>query len=145
MKHFFKIASCSLVLFLVGCGEGPAPSTVNNVLHERFSQFEGLAGLELVTVEHRGRQALFVENSEQLAQVLYYKASLAVGQEPMTLSSETLARLLGAMPKGISGITAGGNNAGDKLEVYGLVTYVQEAGQWQPLAPTRADIAVNHN
>jgi TRAP transporter TAXI family solute receptor len=136
-----------VALALAGCARQPDAEWVRQAVQQ---QLDGALGAGVLQIE-RFRSA----GSQQLAgregRLVYFNAQLKLMRDYDftqwdTHNLATLASLLGAGPKGIIGLKADGNRAGDLLGVYGSAAFASDGGKaWLllPSEPAQALVAVD--
>jgi TRAP transporter TAXI family solute receptor len=128
-----------LLLALAGCGGGPDSEALHAGVNERL--VEALPGgtLTLARLERRGSQADNKAPAGEARRTVYYDAELRIERDfdfgawdgPGVAG---LVSALGAGPRGVAGITSGGNKAGDVLRVHGTALYKRDADRWVAVA-----------
>ena len=129
-----------LLLGLVACGRGPETDQVRQDLGNRLARAFDPGTFEVVTVDGRGSSADSTGPPGEERRVVYYDAQLRLTRDvdfgawngPGTAS---LVTVLGAGPKGIRGVKAGGNKRGDEIRAYGTAIYRGQGNAWQEVAP----------
>jgi TRAP transporter TAXI family solute receptor len=139
-----RVIALLFAVALAACGQDPDPAQLRRDLEARLATaFPGQV-LSLDALDRQGRM-------EQLdgARIVHFKARLKV-EKPLDLgqwggpNAQLLAGVMGAGSAGISGLTQGGNKAGDTLTVFGTLPYrpAQGGGGWAAAAaPPPAVIA----
>src|SRR5262245_6059487 len=128
-----------LLLALASCGGGPDREALNAGLNERLAEALPAGTLTLASLERRGSQADSKASAGETRRTVYYDAELKIEREfdfgawdgPGVAG---LVSALGAGPKGVTGITSGGNKVGDVLRVHGTALYKRDAGRWVAVA-----------
>lgn len=132
-------AALALALSMVatGCRHGPDSATLHAQIQARLDErFE--PGLFQVKALERSGSYGFTDSEDATARLLvYFKARLALGRDygladAETLNAGVLASLLGATPRGITGVDPEGNHAGDEFRVFGSATFLHRDGAWVP-------------
>lgn len=135
MRQFLLVMAC---LLLAACSRGPDTNTLEADVKARLQQVFGTQ-LQLQELKRRGSatDSQAPAGSEQL--IVYFDAELQL-QQAYDFSAwdspgaASLLSVLGAGPRGISGILSGGNQAGDRLRAHGSLIYQRQGDSWQPLA-----------
>ncbi len=134
MRQFFLVMAC---LLLAACSRGPDVNTLEADVKARLQQVFGNQ-LQLSELQRRGSatDSLAPADSERL--IVYFDAELQL-QQAYDFSAwdspgaASLLSVLGAGPRGISGILSGGNQAGDRLRAHGSLIYQRQGDGWQAL------------
>ena len=134
MRQFFLVMAC---LLLAACARGPDVNTLEADVKARLQQVFGNQ-LQLSELQRRGSatDSLAPADSERL--IVYFDAELQL-QQAYDFSAwdspgaASLLSVLGAGPRGISGILSGGNQAGDRLRAHGSLIYQRQGDGWQAL------------
>lgn len=129
---------CLLVL-LAGCGAGPDEAALKRDVEARIAQALPGGTLVLDGLERRGSQRDQKAPAGETRRIVYYDASLRLAKDfdfgawdgP---GMAGLVSALGAGPKGVSGIEAGGNQAGDTVRAHGTAIYKREGDAWVAVA-----------
>jgi TRAP transporter TAXI family solute receptor len=130
-----------LVLFvlLAGCSGGPDEQALRRDVQALVAQAVPAQALVLEELERRGTQRDQMSPAGENRRVVYYDASLRVRKDTDfgawdAPGMASLVSALGAGPRGVSGVQAGGNKAGDIVKVHGTALYKQEGEQWVMVA-----------
>ena len=142
VRVFRFLAALGLALLLSACGSGgPEPDEARAAVQELLDSALGGRVLEIRSFVPAGGLPL----KDADGRLLYFNAGLELERdydftEWDSHSVATLAALLGAGPKGVFGLKADGNQAGDELGVYGSAAFVRDAAGWRLVArgPTEA-------
>lgn len=136
------IASLCALLFvwlsLAACERGPDADTLRETIAATLdAQFE--SGLFRIASFQRNGSTPFTDPESGAPRLLvYFRAELEFRRDHdfsawQGMSVASLAQVMGATEQGISGVTPGGNTAGDILKVHGTSSYHQVDGEWAPL------------
>ena len=124
-----------LLLVLAGCSGGPDAQAVRKDVAARLAEALPDGQISLTDFERRGSQSDAKASAGETRRVVYFDAELKVerdfdfgGWDGPGVAG--LVSALGAGPKGIAGITAGGNKANDRLLVHGAALYRHDGGRW---------------
>lgn len=136
-----------VALALAGCARQPDAESVRQTVQQ---QLDGALGSGVLQIERFRRSG-----SQQLAgregRLVYFDAQLKLMSDYDftqwdTHNLATLASLLGAGPKGILGLKADGNRAGDLLGVHGSAAFASDGAKaWLllPSDPAQALVAID--
>lgn len=134
------LISCLFLVLLAACGNGPATDTVRESVAQRLAQALPGGVVELAHIERRGSQTDTRAPAGEKRRIVYFDAQLRLTRD-LDFSAwnapgvSGLVSALGAGPKGIEGITSGGNKAGDIIRAHGTALYRQEADNWVAVMP----------
>jgi TRAP transporter TAXI family solute receptor len=124
-----------LAVSLAGCGGGPDAESLRAGVNERLAQALPAGTVELVSLVRRGSQADTKAPAGETRRTVYFDAQLRLtrdfdfgGWDAPGVAG--LVSALGAGPKGISGITSGGNKAGDIIRAHGTALFKREGDKW---------------
>ncbi len=135
-----RILLLGLFLLLAACSQGPDSQTVRNDLEQRLSQTLGPDSVLITDFRRQGSAPDAGADDDQQRRLVYFDATLQMQQDrdfsrwdiPGVAS---LVSLLGAGPRGLTGIASGGNRSGDLLNVHGSLIYEKTANGWQLHTP----------
>jgi len=122
-------------MVLAACGGKPDTEALRTIVNERLALALPAGTVELAGLERRGSQADTKAPSGETRRIVYYDVELKLKRDfdfgawnaPGVAG---LVSALGAGPKGIVGITTGGNKAGDIIRGHGSALYQLHADQW---------------
>ncbi|MGB0496616.1 MAG: TAXI family TRAP transporter solute-binding subunit, partial [Kangiellaceae bacterium] len=123
-----------ITLFLTSCSRGPEQETLQQDLQSRIDQRFGKGLLELTNFRRYGSQPLSSNDGrDQIA--IYYRAELRLLKNHRfsdwsDKNISALHQVLGSAIKGVEGVVAKGNQAGDSLVAYGLSVYADDNENW---------------
>jgi TRAP transporter TAXI family solute receptor len=133
-----------ILLFLLiavagGCRKGPGSDAVERRLQVDLDQRFGEGTLVVEDLDRRGSYPFTVEGDDRDRLLTYYDATLTFGRPYELVGWEdpnvgSLITILGATGRGVQGVSAGGNVAGDRLEVHGAVAWVRGDDGWEDAA-----------
>jgi TRAP transporter TAXI family solute receptor len=133
---------------LAGCGAGPDEAALRKDVSERIAQALPAGTVSLAALERRGSQSDTKAPSGETRRILYFDATLRLERDYDFGAWDSpgvagVISALGAGPKGIVGITSGGNKAGDLVRAHGTALYKRQGEGWTPVvsggyAPTAA-------
>ena len=132
-------ALLGLALVLAACGGGPDSDALRKDVDARLAEALPQGGATLQDFARRGSQADTKAPAGETRRIVYFDVDLKLARD-VDLGSwdgpgvAGVISALGAGPKGISGITSGGNKAGDVLRVHGTALYKREGDKWTPVA-----------
>lgn len=132
---FRGLLVAAATLWLAACGGGPDVSAVRNGVGERLSQALPAGTIEVADFARRGSQADIKAPSGETRRIVYFDTELRLKRDFDFGAWDApgvagLVSALGAGPKGISGITSGGNKAGDIIRAHGTALYRREGDNW---------------
>ena len=135
------VAWLVLLLTLCACGRGPdTREAVGPDLAARLARAFGAGVLDVAAIEGRGSSADRAGPPGEERRVVYYDARLRLARDVDfggwdTPGVASLVSVLGAGPKGITGVKAGGNKAGDEILAHGTAVYRRDGEAWREVAP----------
>lgn len=137
MKRLF---SCLILFLLAACSQGPDVNAVRSDVTAQLAAALPKADIEIVSLERRGSQKDTDAPEGESRRVIYFDTELKLGSDIDfgTWNSPGVSALISALgtgPRGIEGITSGGNKAGDLITAHGTALYRQEGKQWTLVAP----------
>ncbi|HEY8553692.1 MAG TPA: TAXI family TRAP transporter solute-binding subunit [Burkholderiales bacterium] len=129
-----------LAVLLAGCARGPDVETLKADAERRLAAALPAGTVAIDVLERRGSQSDTKAPAGEKRRIVYYDVVLRLERDfdfgawdsPGTAG---LVSALGAGPKGVAGITSGGNKAGDRLYVHGTALYAREEHRWVGVAP----------
>ncbi|MBU4612496.1 TAXI family TRAP transporter solute-binding subunit [Achromobacter sp. GG226] len=136
------LLSLLLLTTLAACSSAPDETAVSRDVAERVgSAFEDNV-LEVTSLHRLGSAPAPAAADGTTRRIVYYNAVLTLSRDYAfndweALNPQSLANLLGATPRGITGLSADGNRAGDTLRVRGSITYRAQDDGWRPVAVVR--------
>ena len=124
-----------VALSLAACGGGPDADALKKGVEERLAEALPAGTLTLGTFERRGSQSDTKAPVGETRRVVYFDAELKLGKDFDFGAWDSpgvaaVVSALGAGPKGIVGITSGGNKAGDVIVAHGTALYRREGSGW---------------
>ena len=127
------IVACLLVLCLSlpGCGGGPDTDALAKDVEDRIAQALPAGTVVLTSLERRGSQSDTKAPAGETRRIVYFDAELKLVRDFNFGAWDApgvagLVSALGAGPKGITGITSGGNNAGNIMRAHGTALYKRD-------------------
>jgi TRAP transporter TAXI family solute receptor len=131
------------LLFLLaaaGCSSGPDAETLHGDLSARLSEALPPGTVVLTVFERRGSQRDPEATAEETRRILYFDVELKLERDYDFGAWDApgiagLLSTLGAGPKGIAGLTSGGNKTGDTLRAHGTAVYTRDADRWVAVVP----------
>src|SRR5262245_19501076 len=111
---------------LAGCGGGPDADALRKGVEERLGQALPAGTVTVVALERRGSQSDTKAPAGETRRIVYFDAALRLAKDFDFGAWDSpgvagVVSALGAGPKGISGITSGGNKTGEVIRVHGTV------------------------
>jgi TRAP transporter TAXI family solute receptor len=129
-----------LLLVLAGCSYGPDPAMLRRDVEARLAMALPAGSVSVASFTRRGSQKDLDAPPGETRRVIYYDIELQVRQ-PTDFGAwdapgvAGLVSALGAGPKGLTGMEAGGNEAGDVISAHGTAVYREEGDTWVAVAP----------
>ena len=137
-----RLVLLACALLLTGCSRQPDDTVIGNALQ---AELDGALGGRVLVVESvrragSGRAPATAGGGE--VQLVYFNARLRLARDYdfsrwESHSVGTLRSLLGAGPRGVLGIKADGNRAGDELTAYGTLGFERRGDAWVVVATGR--------
>ncbi len=132
--------ACLFLALLAACHAGPDTDTLRAGINERLENALPDGVLELAKLERRGSQADTKAPEGEDRRIVYFDAEFKLVRDTDfgAWNAPGIAGLisaLGAAPRGIEGITSGGNKAGDVIRAHGTARYRLDDQQWVPAVP----------
>ena len=132
------LASLFIVALLVGCGKGPEEAVLHKDVSERLTQALPAGTVSLASLERRGSQSDTKAPSGETRRTIYFDAQLKLERDFDFGAWDSpgvagMVSALGAGPRGIVGLTSGGNKAGDIVRAHGTALYKREGDRWVPV------------
>jgi TRAP transporter TAXI family solute receptor len=126
-------------LTTAGCDRAPAAPTVASDVAARVRAAIPEDVVTVVSVERRGTMADNLAPPGQTRRIVYFDAQLRLARDYDFGSWEAagaggLVSALGTGPKGLTGITTGGNRKGDLLKAHGTAVYQRVGDGWKDVA-----------
>jgi TRAP transporter TAXI family solute receptor len=127
-----------LALAVAGCTRGPDAESVKGGVGERLAHALPAGTVALAALERRGSQADTKAPAGETRRIVYFDADLKLERDFDFGAWDApgvagLVSALGAGPKGITGITSGGNRAGDIIRAHGTALYKRDGDRWVPV------------
>ena len=142
MVHLvIRALALAFLLTLAACTRGPDASVVTEAMQ---NQLDDALGGRVLAIEHLTR-AGGAPLKDRRGRLVYFNAELKLARDyDFTKwdahSVASLANLLGAGPKGVFGLTTGGNKAGDAMGVYGTAAFAESGGRYALLPAVPPEI-----
>jgi TRAP transporter TAXI family solute receptor len=129
----------ALLVLLAGCGRGPDADALKRDVEARLSQALPSGTVTVAEFVRRGSQADTRAPAGETRRVIYYDAYLRLERDFDfgAWDSPGMAGLISALgsgPKGVTGVAAGGNRAGDMVRARGTALYKREGNDWVSVA-----------
>ena len=128
-----------LVLAVAGCG-GPDTDLLKQGVTERLGEALPPGTITMVALERRGSQGDTKAPAGETRRIVYFDADLKLERDFDFGAWDApgvagLVSAMGAGPKGITGITSGGNKAGDIVRAHGTALYKRDGDTWTAVVP----------
>lgn len=135
-----RILLLALTVLLGACSRGPDQAQLQADLQRQLAQAFPSQVLSIGDLQRRGSAKDAHAPDDETRVVVYFDAQLQVEQDQDFGSWDSpgvasLISVLGAGPRGVSGIEAGGNRQGDRLKVHGSLIYRKADDGWHNVAP----------
>jgi TRAP transporter TAXI family solute receptor len=126
------------VLALAGCGAGPDESALKEDITERLAQALPAGTVALAAFQRRGSQSDTKAPAGETRRIIYFDVELKLDRDFDFGAWDSpgvagMVSALGTGPKGIVGLTSGGNKAGDIVRAHGTALYKREGDGWKPV------------
>ena len=127
-----------ILLVLAGCGGGPDADALKNDVNERLAGALPEGTVALAVFERRGSQSDTKAPMGEARRIVYFDAGLKLARDFDFGAWDSpgvagIVSALGTGPKGITGITSGGNKAGDMVLAHGTALYRRDGERWVPV------------
>ncbi len=134
------LLACLVLIFLSGCSAGPDTEALRNDIEQRLEFALNKDVVELVSLERRGSQNDTQAPAGEDRRIIYFDATLELKRDIdfSAWNAPGVAGLissLGAGPRGMFGITSGGNKAGDIITAHGTALYRHDGQRWVTVVP----------
>jgi TRAP transporter TAXI family solute receptor len=133
-----RLVAIVLAAAAAGCGRGPDAEAVKGGVGARLAQALPAGTVTLAALERRGSQSDTKAPAGETRRIVYFDADLKLERDFDFGAWDApgvagLVSALGAGPKGITGITSGGNRAGDVIRAHGTALYKRDGDRWVPV------------
>lgn len=133
------LVATSMTLLAVGCLRGPDAGTVEQDVVERIGQALPAGTVTMTAFARRGSQSDTKAPAGATRRIVYFDTQLELARDFDFGSWDApgvagLVSALGSGPKGITGITSGGNRTGDVIRAHGTALYQREDDRWAAVA-----------
>lgn len=124
-----------VVLVLAGCGAGPDEGALRKDVSERLAQALPAGTVTLAALQRRGSQSDTKAPAGETRRIIYFDTELKLDRDYDFGAWDSpgvagIVSALGSGPKGLVGITSGGNKAGDVVKAHGTALYKREGSGW---------------
>ena len=128
-----------IVLAIAGCSRGPDGDALRKDVADRLAQSLPSGTVTLADFVRRGSQSDAKAPAGEARRVIYFDVALKLEREFDFGAWDSpgvagIVSAVGAGPRGISGITSGGNKAGDVLIAHGAALYKRDGDRWVAVA-----------
>ena len=127
-----------LVAALAGCGGGPDPETLKKDVTARLAQALPEGTVTVDEFVRRGSQSDTKAPVGETRRIVYFDVALKLARDYDfgAWDSPGVAGMVSAFgtgPKGITGLSSGGNKAGSVVRAHGTALYKRDGDQWTPV------------
>jgi TRAP transporter TAXI family solute receptor len=128
-----------VALSLTACGGGPDADVLKKGVEGRLAEALPAGTLTLGAFARRGSQSDTKAPAGETRRIIYFDTELKLGKDFDFGAWDSpgvaaVVSALGAGPRGIVGITSGGNKAGDVIVAHGTALYKREGSAWVAVA-----------
>jgi TRAP transporter TAXI family solute receptor len=130
----------AIVGALAGCARAPDEQSLRRAVEARLADALPADTIEITAIARRGTQRDASAPEGRVRRVAYYDLELRLrrdydfgGWDAPGVAG--LVSALGTGPKGLRGITAGGNRAGDVVSAHGTLLFERQGEDWVALLP----------
>ena len=132
------LALCLWLMGLAGCGGGPDTEALKKDAAAQLANALPEGVVSIVALDRRGSQADTKAPQGETRRIVYFDATLKLERDFDFGAWDSpgvagVVSALGTGPKGITGLTSGGNKAGDLIRAHGTALYKRETGGWAPI------------
>ena len=133
------LLSAFVTLALAACGAGPDETALRKDVAERVAQALPAGTVTVAALERRGSQADTKAPSGETRRIIYFDTELKLDRDYDFGAWDSpgvagIVSALGTGPKGLVGVTSGGNKAGDRVLAHGTALYKREGDAWASVA-----------
>ena len=138
---------CVVAIVLgAGCSRGPDKKALQAEVQEKLSKRFQPGVLQLVSLRRQGSAPLQASESGAKRLIVYFNATIKLLKnydfgDWEGLSPASLANVLGATEKGISGIKPQENRQGDLIRVFGSSTYERSKDKWVSVDVAKREVS----
>jgi TRAP transporter TAXI family solute receptor len=130
-----RLLAALACLVLAACGGGPNTDALKKGVEARLADALPAGIISLGGLERRGSQSDTKAPAGETRRIVYFDAEIKLAKDFDFGAWDApgvagLISALGAGPKGVSGITSGGNKAGDVIRAHGTALYRREGADW---------------
>jgi TRAP transporter TAXI family solute receptor len=152
-----KTIQCVSILALIativlgaGCSRGPDKKALQTEVQDKLSKRFQPGLLELVSLKRQGSAPLQASETGTKRLIVYFNATIKLLKnydfgDWEGLSPASLANVLGATEKGISGIKPQDTRQGDLIRVFGSSTYERSGDKWVSVDVSTAGVKKAHD
>ncbi len=133
------LLSCLFLLLLSACGGGPDQDTLRADIEAQLHQAVPANAVEITAFQRMGSQKDLDAPEGESRRIVYFDMEFRLLEDVDfgawgSPGISGLISALGAGPRGIEGITSGGNEAGDTISAHGTAVYREEDHGWVHVA-----------
>ena len=140
MRRCLGLLIAGLLSVLAACSNGPDQDALQTELAQRLNQTFGENAIVITHLQRRGSARDSQSGVGEERRVVYFSVDLQVARD-MDFSSwdspgvASLISILGAGPRGLSGIESGGSVHGDQISAHGSMIFQQRGDHWELVVP----------
>lgn len=134
------LAMLMLCLSVAACGRHPGEAQLRGDVETALAASFGGDMFRVVDLARRGSAADSTAEDGEARRVAYYDVELELMRDLVLgdwddPGAASLVTLLGAGPRSIRGVKAGGNAAGDRIVAHASAIYREDGGRWEFVMP----------
>lgn len=134
------LATLMLCLFVAACGRNPDEAVMRSDVEAALASSFGAGTFKVIDFARRGSAVDSTAPAGETRRVAYYDIELELTRALVLgdwddPGAATLVTLLGAGPRSIRGVKAGGNAAGDRIVAHASAIYRDDGDRWTFVMP----------
>jgi TRAP transporter TAXI family solute receptor len=128
-----------LLVLIAGCSRGPDADVLKQGVGERLAQALPAGTVAIAAFERRGSQSDTRAPAGETRRIVYFDVDLKLERDFDFGAWDApgvagIVSALGAGPRGITGVSSGGNRAGDVVRVHGTALFKRDGDRWVDVA-----------